>query len=116
MADSPRSWTLRVYVGSMDGALQGKVDYVDVDVRLRSLHDRFIYNYIDESGEFDSTTSVMRGDFFRSSDVIEGRHGKEIHNLYIDEETASLPLDHPGFNAVNGGIVDLPPMCRGSGR
>ena len=101
MADTARSWTLRVYVGSTDLGLQGMVDYVDVDLRLRSLHDRFIYNHIGEDGNPEDQM-----DFFdvRKS-FSTGK--KNIHFLRIEEETASLPIDHPGFNAVNGGIVDL---------
>ncbi len=100
MADTARSWTLRVYVGSTDLGLQGRVDYVDVDLRLRSLHDRFIYNHIGEDGD-----PAQPYDFFSG---ISNRSGENnIHFLRIEEETASLPIDHPGFNAVNGGIVDL---------
>ena len=102
MADTARSWTLRVYVGSRDASFSGKVDYVDVDVRLRSLHDRFIYNHID----YETGDPVTQTDFFSGSDV-RGRSSKNIYNLRIEEETASLPIDHPGFNAVNGGIIDL---------
>ena len=101
MADTPRSWTLRVYVGSKDANLSGKVDYVDVDVRLRSLHDRFIYNHIDADGD-----PISQMDFFTGSGIT-GLRTKNIYGLRIEEETASLPIDHPGFNAVNGGIIDL---------
>ena len=102
MADTARSWTLRVYVGSKDTSFSGMVDYVDVDLRLRSLHDRFIYNHIGEDGN--PINDDM--DFF---DIPSNRSGvKNIYSgLRIEEETASLPIDHPGFNAVNGGIVDL---------
>ena len=100
MADTARSWTLRVYVGSTDTSFSGMVDYVDVDLRLRSLHDRFIYNHIGEDGD-----PAQPYDFFSG---ISNRSGENnIYFLRIEEETASLPVDHPGFNAVNGGIVDL---------
>ena len=102
MADTARSWTLRVYVGSRDTDLSGEVDYVDVDLRLRSLHDRFIYNHIGEDGN-----PVTRADFVVSTNRLSPQDDKNIYKLRIEEETASLPIDHPGFNAVNGGIVDL---------
>ena len=102
MADTARSWTLRVYVGSRDTDLSGKVDYVDVDLRLRSLHDRFIYNHIGEDGN-----PVTYMDFVEGDGRPKHQDDEHIYRLHIEEETASLPIDHPGFNAVNGGIVDL---------
>ena len=102
MADTARSWTLRVYVGSRDADLSGKVDYVDVDLRLRSLHDRFIYNHIGEDGN-----PVTYMDFVEGDGRPKHQDDEHIYRLHIEEETASLPIDHPGFNAVNGGIVDL---------
>ena len=101
MTDAERSWTLRVFVGtkgSNNG--YGKVDYIDIEIRQRTIIDQFIYEHIPDSGVI---APYDREDFID----VPGVRNEKLLSTSMDEETPALDENHPGFNPTNGILLDL---------